>query len=263
MHSLMKLSVALLCCALGCTLCSSQTVLMRDPSWGHGHAPKGSDSHTLWYSTATGPAEDPTVVFRRSHSHLPIVKPQLILRLSSATGLIDEVQQLLAGGADPEESGPDGRTALHEAAARGHKHVTRMLLEHGADVSAKAVDGSTPLLDTALTGREAPARLLLEYGADISVKNPAGQTPLHVAALQGREAVVRLLLKLGAVLSAKANDGSTPLDLATANSHHRIAALLRAEATRRARAKFQRQPLARSEQVGWTHLPGGNPGAKR
>jgi len=215
-----------------------------------------SGSHSRC-STALGSPETPTIFgFQNTHPTSSSVKPvpaQLFLRLSSATGLIDEVKQLLAGGGCPkcEDSGPDGRTALHEAAARGHKDVTRMLLEHGADVAAKAIDGSTPLLDTAFSGREAPARLLLEYGADISVKNPAGETPLHVAAFQGREAVVQLLLEFGADISAKAHDGSTPLDVATA-MHPRIAALLRTETTRRARAKFQRQPLARSKQVGWT-----------
>jgi hypothetical protein len=61
-------------------------------------------------------------------------------------------------------------------------------------------------------------------------------TPLHCAVYSGHEAVARLLLNHGADLSTKTKDGKTPLDLATARSEHGIAAMLRAEAARRADA---------------------------
>ena len=44
----------------------------------------------------------------------------------------------------------DGRTALHIAAANGHKDVTDMLLEAGASVELRASDGDTAVL---LAGR--------------------------------------------------------------------------------------------------------------
>jgi ankyrin repeat protein len=52
---------------------------------------------------------------------------------------------LLEKGPDVEAKGDFGRTALHEAALRGHEAVVRLVLEKGADIKAKENDGSTPL----------------------------------------------------------------------------------------------------------------------
>ncbi|MBM4024990.1 MAG: ankyrin repeat domain-containing protein [Planctomycetes bacterium] len=51
---------------------------------------------------------------------------------------------LLDRGADVNAAKPDGRTALHAAAARGHKEVVALLISHHADVNARTRDGLSP-----------------------------------------------------------------------------------------------------------------------
>jgi ankyrin repeat protein len=55
------------------------------------------------------------------------------------------VRALLDLGADPNERGREGRTALHYAARAGFLRTAKMLLESGADARAEDVKGWTPL----------------------------------------------------------------------------------------------------------------------
>ena len=154
-------------------------------------------------------------------------------------GGTEVVRQLLADGAEVEERGgwTEG-TALDVAATHGHEAVARLLIGKGAAVSAKDNGGITPLHWAASRGHEAVVWLLLEHRAEVSVKDDHGVTPLHSAASYGFEAVVGLLLEHGADLSAKLNKrGWTPLDLAIMRSEHSVAAMLSAEAARRAQRK--------------------------
>ena len=136
---------------------------------------------------------------------------------------------LLEAGAKVFEKDDEGATPLHFAT---NQEVLRVLVEHGADVSAT----DTVLMRTPLhwAANEDVARVLMEYRADVSAKCTDGTTPLHHAAWRRREAVVRLLLAKGADEQSKGDDGRTPEDVATDESHHEIAALLKAEALRRA-----------------------------
>ena len=47
-------------------------------------------------------------------------------------GSIDELQRLVAGGADVDARDEHGQTALMLAAVEGHGHVVEWLVEHGA-----------------------------------------------------------------------------------------------------------------------------------
>ncbi len=57
----------------------------------------------------------------------------------------DIVAILLERGADINEAGSDGKTALIRAAWYGHTDVVKILLEKGADVNAKDKKGKTAL----------------------------------------------------------------------------------------------------------------------
>ena len=84
-------------------------------------------------------------------------------------------------------------------------------------------------------GRTEKVRQLLAGGADIEERGiRTASPPLHYASSGGHEAVVFPLLERGADVSARTKRGQTPEDLATARSEHSIAAMLRAEAGRRA-----------------------------
>lgn len=65
------------------------------------------------------------------------------LCVASIRGIIEEVEALLAGGADKNLAGDRGYTPLHNAAGQGHAVVVRLLLEAGANAGIRNEDGNT------------------------------------------------------------------------------------------------------------------------
>eukprot|EP01062_Namystynia_karyoxenos_P063193 TRINITY_DN5600_c0_g1_i1.p1 TRINITY_DN5600_c0_g1~~TRINITY_DN5600_c0_g1_i1.p1 ORF type:complete len:152 (+),score=43.12 TRINITY_DN5600_c0_g1_i1:103-558(+) len=59
-------------------------------------------------------------------------------------GKLDKVKELLRSGVYIDEVGPDGKSALHQAAGKGHMHVVNFLLEQGANSRLKDGKGRTP-----------------------------------------------------------------------------------------------------------------------
>ncbi|GBE60264.1 apical complex lysine methyltransferase [Babesia ovata] len=60
---------------------------------------------------------------------------------------------------------PEGLTALHIAADRGHLEVIQCLIKHGADIDAMDDNNDTPLLVAAAAGNRAAVTMLLRNGA--------------------------------------------------------------------------------------------------
>jgi len=149
---------------------------------------------------------------------------------AAGRGGIEEVRQLIAGGADVAAKNSLGFTALHIAsmppydAGVGREGVVRLLLDAGAPPAATNSVGMTALHVAANHGHKGLVRILLDAGADLVAKDADGETALHVAAGQGHEAVITMLLAAGADLAAKATNGKTALDLA---GHEGVARLLR------------------------------------
>ena len=117
--------------------------------------------------------------------------------------------------------------SLINAAGKGEIEEVRQLIAGGADVAAKNSHGFTALHGAAAMGREGVVRLLLDAGADLAAKHASGETALHFAVGEGHEAVVTMLLAAGADLAAKATNGKTALDLAEHRGHEGVARLLR------------------------------------
>lgn len=80
-------------------------------------------------------------------------------------GDLDEVNCLLASGAEVNAKQYNGTTALMEASVNGHKEVVLALLNMGADVNAKAKDGYTALMVASLNGHKEIVQALLDKGA--------------------------------------------------------------------------------------------------
>lgn len=59
-------------------------------------------------------------------------------------GELEKVKQLLRDGVTIDDVGPDGKSALHQAAGKGHMHVVNYLLEQKADPKLKDGKGRTP-----------------------------------------------------------------------------------------------------------------------
>jgi|GEM_PF-3293281 len=149
-------------------------------------------------------------------------------------GDLDGLRKLLESGVPIDIQDSSGRTALHVAAAFGHKNVVQHLLHQGAEVSSRDSSGSTPLLFAAWHGHGQIARLLLDSGAQPNEgpesKDEAGRTytdlPLEVAAVHGDLDLVKALVEKGADVNAHGgldnasiHGGRTALMAAAGNGH--------------------------------------------
>ncbi|KAK6497142.1 hypothetical protein TWF506_004617 [Arthrobotrys conoides] len=151
-------------------------------------------------------------------------KGQFPLFLASKYGNEDIVCQLLEKGADIEDEGDDGSTALHYAT--GHEPTMRVLIRKGADVDKPDHAGFTALSYAAKLGAEDIVKLLVSEGADIEYKDNDGQSPLSLAAKEGYEVVARHLLTKGADINSKDAVGRTPLTWAACNGQKAVVKVL-------------------------------------
>jgi ankyrin repeat protein len=164
------------------------------------------------------------------------------------------VEALLEGGADPDGTSRDGRSALRGAVRRGRPEVAAVLLRHGARDDVEAVDrllgacaradraaaeallarhpdlvarlgddDGALLVDLAESGDAVSVRLMLDLGFPPDTRRgPDGGAALHAAAYMGRADVVRLLIAHGADVECRDRRWrSTPLCWATVGSGER------------------------------------------
>ena len=149
----------------------------------------------------------------------------------------ESVGILLAAGADADDAGPDGVTALMLALTKRHAAIALQLLEAGADPHP-AEAGYTALHLAAATGQPAVAAALLARGADPNARlerpqrltnafeigvftspgsgrlTQIGSTPFLVAAKSADAGMMRRLAEAGADPRAATDDGTTALMLA-------------------------------------------------
>ncbi len=71
---------------------------------------------------------------------------------------------------------PSGKTALHQAAAKGLSDVCEKLIAAGSDLNASDAEGHTPMMLATLAKKSDTMFMLARKGADVSVKNKAEQT---------------------------------------------------------------------------------------
>jgi len=141
-------------------------------------------------------------------------------------------QLLLAAGADPNHTLPNGIKVLSVAAAAKSSAAAIALLDGGADIHIADKTGNTPLHVAAQNGSLDLVEKLIAKGADVNARtNPSNEaapafgprgpggksTPLLLAARSGHVDVMQALIKAGADPKAKAQDGTTLL-LAAASS---------------------------------------------
>ena len=147
------------------------------------------------------------------------------------------VRVLLAAGADANDAGPDGVTAVMLALIKRHEETALLLLEAGADPQP-AEAGFTALHLASATGSLAVAEALLAGDADPNVRlerpqrltnsfeigvftspgsgrlTQIGSTPFLVAAKSADARMMRLLAAAGADPHLATDDGTTALMLA-------------------------------------------------
>jgi ankyrin repeat protein len=69
----------------------------------------------------------------------------LPIHVASVRGNIEEMEALIAGGADVNAAGELGNRPLHEAVGQRHKAAVELLLSAGADANAANNDGRNAL----------------------------------------------------------------------------------------------------------------------
>jgi uncharacterized protein len=120
---------------------------------------------------------------------------------ASGTGNLEEVNRLLAQGADVNAAGNlVGDTALMRASQEGRILVVQRLLEAGADVNAARKDGNTALMLASLMGHTVIVSMLLKSGANPNARTSRfmGKTALTYATDNDRKAVIQVLKQNGA-----------------------------------------------------------------
>ena len=177
------------------------------------------------------------------------------LLFAARLGEFDSGRLLLAGGADVNDTSPDGSTALGVAALSGHRTLAAFLLEYGADPNAGGA-GYAPLHAAVLRGDLELLKILLSGGASPNVPLTKGTptrrnekgfgpdwafdrawrggTPLWLAAQFAEVDMMRILTASGANLRVAANDGTTPLIVAAQGENVPSRRMIQVERERRA-----------------------------
>jgi ankyrin repeat protein len=139
------------------------------------------------------------------------------------------VLRLLAKGANPNQAGPDGTTAVMWAASSDDVELVRALIKAGANVTLKNQFGTSALTEAAVIGSASAINVLLKAGADPNTKNPEGETPLMAVARSGKVEAASVLLEAGADVNAKEDfGGQSALMWAAAQSQAGMVKLLAA-----------------------------------
>jgi ankyrin repeat protein len=132
--------------------------------------------------------------------------------IAKGGGQVEIVDLLLARGANPNVTRPDGLTAAMVMAWA--PAALEALANKGADLKALDPQGRTALLRAANQEGPDTVRVLLKYGSDVKATDPAGNNALHSAAKLGRSDIIGDLLRAGVPLNARNNAGVTPLGMA-------------------------------------------------
>lgn len=138
---------------------------------------------------------------------------------AAKSGDVAVMRLLLAAGADPQLTMPNGSTAIMYAAGLGWRNGSALAPSYDQGSEAEAVEA---------------LGMLLDLGLAIDATDAAGNTALHAAVTgRGSAAIVDALVARGADPSAANAKGDTPLALAATRSTPQIVERLRAAANAR------------------------------
>ncbi|XP_066253573.1 putative ankyrin repeat protein RF_0580 [Euwallacea similis] len=164
------------------------------------------------------------------------------LHKSCIAGLLDDVTNLLAQGADVKivdtenDTIYNGKTGLHFAAENNYTEIIKVLLNHDITIiDIQNNGGFTALQCAAFTGNVEATEVLLKFEADTERGDKNEWKPLHTAASAGHNTkskmsnfltIVELLLNHRANLESTNLYNDTPLHIAFFFDNIEIAAFL-------------------------------------
>ena len=150
-----------------------------------------------------------------------------LLQLAAGGGSAEDIEMVIAAGADIHATNSEGATALLFAALQGHARAIASLIRAGAKSNQAAKLGAVPVFVASLNGHTSCVQALLEAGADANIARTSdGATALLVACQHGFARIVELLLQGGSHVNHADNDGSTPIMMACEYGHYSCAAAL-------------------------------------
>jgi len=117
-------------------------------------------------------------------------------------------------------------STLPEAAFRGDREEVEDLIAAGADVNARDEEGKTPVFHALGCDQADVIKVLIDHEADVNLPDYSGRTPLHEAARKGRLEFLQILIAAGGDVNARNDTGWTPFDVAVNKKQDRAAELL-------------------------------------
>jgi uncharacterized protein len=139
----------------------------------------------------------------------------------------DKVRNLLKSGVAANTHDPEGRTALHEAAASGNVELFKLLISAGGDINAKDNHGVTPEFIVFHTrNNEVRNAMIRSFPKDTSPRVQQGPWTLESAISHRQPSVLEMLLKMGVNANAIDRNGDYPIDLAAQKGDPQIVQLL-------------------------------------
>ncbi len=136
---------------------------------------------------------------------------QINLISASRRGLVDDVRNLLADGADVEMEDDDGMTPLMHAAYNGHVEVLKLLLEADADYEIPYMNGLTPLTAAVMGGHYDIVDELASAGVNLDLCDENGNTALELACEFYDVEMVKMLIGYGANMDYLDDIESSPM----------------------------------------------------
>jgi ankyrin repeat protein len=126
----------------------------------------------------------------------------------------DLALQLLGKGVDPMSRDREGNTSLHASAQKGMVNLTRAILAKNVNVNGQNNARETALLLAVRGNANAIAKDLVAKGADSNLASNT-EAPIHAALRNNNDALITMLIPLVRDINVRDSSGNTPLLLAT------------------------------------------------
>ncbi|WP_419420113.1 ankyrin repeat domain-containing protein [Legionella sp. D16C41] len=142
-----------------------------------------------------------------------------LLYIAAKYGLLEEVEALIAAGADLNLTDSKGGNSLTIATINNYDAIIKLLIKNKANLNPVATDNLTPIGFAAYYNNPIIVELLAKAGANLNHRDNRGATPIWLAASKGHAATVEVLVEAEADLAIPNVDGVPPICIAAFNGH--------------------------------------------